>query len=63
MKSILKLIIIFLFVSNLKADEVFLKYLESALKNNPKLNSERSNLKSVKQNINISRRNFCQALP
>ena len=62
MKSILKLIIIFLFVSNLKADEVFLKYLESALKNNPKLNSERSNLKSVKQNINISRSEFLPSL-
>ena len=33
-------------------------YVESAFKNNPKLNSERENLKAIKQNINISRSEF-----
>ena len=33
-------------------------YLESAFKNNPKLNAERKNLEATKQNINISRSEF-----
>ena len=29
-------------------------YVKSALKNNPKINAERENLKAIKQNENIS---------
>lgn len=36
----------------------FLKYLESAYKNNPILNAERKNYKAIKENINISRSEF-----
>ncbi|MFL2889485.1 MAG: TolC family outer membrane protein [Pelagibacteraceae bacterium] len=42
----------FLYAENLKF------YLESAFKNNPKLNAERKNFKSIKENINISRSEF-----
>ena len=33
-------------------------FIESAYKNNPKLNAERENLKSIKENVNISRSEF-----
>ena len=36
----------------------FLKYLESAYKNNPILNAERKNYQAIKENINISRSEF-----
>jgi len=41
----------------LSANELIF-YLESAYKNNPKLNAERENLKAIKENINISRSEF-----
>ena len=49
-------IIIFNF-NSLFASEL-LTYLESAFKNNPTLNAERENYKSIKENINISRSEF-----
>ena len=44
-------------VSALSAAE-FLTYLESAYKNNPVLNAQRENYKSVKENVNISKSEF-----
>ena len=42
------------------SDVIF--FVESALKNNPKLNAERENLKSIKQNENISKSEFLPSL-
>ena len=53
------IILIFLLLSTKSYSENNLYfYIESAFKNNPKLNSERENLKAIKQNINISRSEF-----
>ena len=56
-----KLIIFFAIFqfSNLLADNNALFYVEHALKNNPKLNAERENLKAIKENENISISDFC----
>ena len=53
----MKFILIFIFFiinTNLLSAAEFLTYLENAYKNNPTLNAERENYKSVKENINIS---------
>ena len=53
----MKFIFIFIFFiinTNLLSAAEFLTYLENAYKNNPTLNAERENYKSVKENINIS---------
>ena len=53
----MKFILIFIFFiinTNLVSAVEFLTYLENAYKNNPTLNAERENYKSVKENINIS---------
>ena len=53
--------LIFLFIFNFEianSSSNVLFFLESAYKNNPKLNAERENLKSSQQNINISRSEF-----
>ena len=57
------IIIFFLFKFNnvLSAENVTF-YLESAYKNNPKLNAERENMKATKENINISRSEFLPSL-
>ena len=60
-----KYIIIFFIILNynyLLADNGVLFYVDSALKNNPKINAERENLKSIKQNINISKSEFLPSL-
>ena len=44
--------------TSLYSSDSLIFYIEAAYKKNPKLNSERENLKSVKQNINISRSEF-----
>ena len=57
----MKFILIFIFFiinTNLVSAVEFLTYLENAYKNNPTLNAERENYKSVKENINISRSEF-----
>ena len=46
----------------LSADNSALFYVESALKNNPKLNAERENLKAIKENENISISEFLPSL-
>ena len=46
----------------LLADNSALFYVEFALKNNPKLNAERENLKAIKENENISMSEFLPSL-
>ena len=46
----------------LLADNNVIFFVESALKNNPKINAERENLKAIKQNENISRSEFLPSL-
>ena len=46
----------------LLADNNVIFFVESALKNNPKINAERENLKVIKQNENISRSEFLPSL-
>ena len=54
-----KIIILLLLVfSPLNAENTLQFYIDSALKNNLRLNAERENHKSIKQNINISRSEF-----
>ena len=50
-------IFFFNFVSAHSANNLMF-FIESAYKNNPKLNAERQNLKSIKENVNISRSEF-----
>ena len=61
----IKYLIIFLTIfqfNNLFAKNNVLLFVESALKNNPKINAERENLKTVKENQNISRSEFLPSL-
>ena len=60
-KKLIFFFIIFQF-NILSADNSALFYVESALKNNPKLNAERENLKAVKENENISMSEFLPSL-
>ena len=48
--------------NNLLAENNTLFYVKSALKNNPKINAERENLKAIKQNENISLSEFLPIL-
>jgi|TARA_B110000211_G_C14064639_1_gene547158 outer membrane protein len=53
------LLIFFLFKFNtILSEDNLLFYIESAYKNNPRLNAERKNLEAIKQNVNISRSEF-----
>ena len=58
MKLLLKIILIFSFFNIANAENDLKYFIESALKNNLKLNAERKNHKAIKQNINISRSEF-----
>ncbi len=58
MKLLLKIILIFSFFNLANAENDLKYFIESALKNNLKLNAERKNHKAIKQNINISRSEF-----
>tara|TARA_B100000965_G_C19545258_1_gene737485 strand:- start:79 stop:1374 length:1296 start_codon:yes stop_codon:yes gene_type:complete len=56
-------IILILFFFNVAIAENHLKYfVDTALKNNLKLNAERKNQKSIKENINISRSEFLPSI-
>ncbi len=56
-------IILTLFLYNVAAAENHLQYfIDAALKNNLKLNAERKNQKSTKENINISRSEFLPSI-
>ena len=58
-----KFLIIFIFLSNSVNAENHLEYfISAALKNNLKLNAERKNQKSIKQDINISRSEFLPSI-
>ena len=54
MKFLLNIILIFFFSNTVIAENHLKFFIDSALKNNLKLNAERKNQKSIKQNINIS---------
>ena len=58
MKFLLLFAIFFLNFVNAFTANNLLFFIESAYKNNPKLNAERENLKSIKENVNISRSEF-----
>ena len=56
------IILLFLNFGALQANQDIISMVEIALKNNPKINAERQNLNSIKQNINISRGDFLPSL-
>jgi len=62
MKIYLFIIFFFLKFNILFAEKDILFFVESAFKNNLKLNAERENLKAIKQNIGISRSEFFPSL-
>ncbi len=62
MKYLFQIILIFLFFNIAYAENNLQFFIESAFKNNLKLNAERKNQKSIKQNINISRSEFLPSI-
>jgi len=58
MKFLSNIILIFFFFNTAIAENHLQFFISSALKNNLKLNAERKNNKSIKENINISRSEF-----
>ena len=56
------LFLISFFLNSLYAAGDITHFIKSALKNNPKINAERENLKSIKQNQNISKSEFLPSL-
>jgi len=62
MKFLSKIILIFFFFNTAIAENNLQFFINSALKNNLKLNAERKNQKSIKQNINISRSEYLPSI-
>ena len=62
MKKIFLIFIAIFQFNILSANNNVIFFVESALKNNPKINAERENLKAIKQNENISRSEFLPSL-
>ena len=62
MKLLLNILIIFCTFSFVKAENHLKFFIDAAFKNNLKLNAERENQKSIKQNINISRSEFLPSI-
>jgi len=62
MKFLLNLILILFFFKPAIAENHLQFFIDAALKNNLKLNAERKNQKSIKQNINISRSEFLPSI-
>ena len=58
MKFLLNTLLILFFFNTVSAENHLKFFIDSALKNNLKLNAERKNHKSIKENINISRSEF-----
>ena len=56
------LIVLLFFFNYVNAENHLQFFVDSALKNNLKLNAERKNQKSIKQNINISRSEFLPSI-
>jgi len=62
MKFLLNIILALSFFNVTIAENHLQFFIDSALKNNLKLNAERTNQKSIKQNINISRSEFLPSI-
>ena len=62
MKYIIIAIILSIKSSFLYGEDNLSYFIDSAFKNNPKLNAERNNFKAMKENINISRSEFLPSL-
>ncbi len=62
MKNIYLSLIVYLYLTTAHANQEIISIVEIALKNNPKINAERQNLSSIKQNINISKGDFLPSL-
>ena len=62
MKFLSNIILILFFFNTAIAENHLQFFIDAALKNNLKLNAERKNHKSIKQNINISRSEFLPSL-
>jgi len=62
MKFLLNIILILSFFNAAIAENHLQYFIDSALKNNLKLNAERKNQKSIKENINISRSEFLPSI-
>jgi len=62
MKFLLNIILILSFFNAVIAENHLQYFIDSALKNNLKLNAERKNQKSIKENINISRSEFLPSI-
>ena len=62
MKFLFNILLILLFFNSVSAENHLQFFIEAALKNNLKLNAERKNQKSIKQNINISRSEFLPSI-
>ena len=62
MKFLLNIILIFFFFNTVIAENHLKFFIDAALKNNLKLNAERKNQKSIKENINISRSEFLPSI-
>ncbi|MDC0473085.1 TolC family outer membrane protein [Pelagibacteraceae bacterium] len=62
MKIFFTILIFFLHINFSHAEDSLIFFVESAYKNNPKLNSERKNLKAIKENVNISRSEFLPSI-
>ena len=62
MKFLLNTLLILFFFNTVSAENHLKFFIDSALKNNLKLNAERKNQKSIKENINISRSEFLPSI-
>ena len=62
MKLLINLVLILFYCSAVFAENHIQFFINSALKNNLKLNAERKNQKSIKENINISRSEFLPSI-
>ena len=62
MKFFFTILIFFFHINFSHAEDSLIFFIESAYKNNPKLNSERKNLKAIKENVNISRSEFLPSI-
>ena len=62
MKFLLNFFLIFFFFNFVFAENHLKFFLDSAFKNNLKLNAERKNQKSIKQNLNISKSEFLPSI-
>ena len=62
MKILLNILFLFFFFNTVSAENSLKFFIESALQNNLKLNAERKNQKSIKENINISRSEFLPSI-